>query len=66
MVALIEDSMPGRMKYVTKREVPHETPTVLKRFETVGDTPFRELDSKALVHDELNVVFKVLFYLQKV
>ena len=40
MVSLIEDSMPGKLRYVTKRNSRDDTATV---------TPFKEIDAKAKV-----------------
>ena len=48
MIGLVEDSLPGRMKFVTKRGS-FDTPAHSTRYETCHDTPFLELDSKAQV-----------------
>ena len=48
MIGLVEDSLPGRMKFVTKRGS-FETPSHSTRYETCHDTPFIEIDSKAKV-----------------
>ena len=47
MIGLEEDSLPGKMKFVTKRGF--DTPAHTTRYESCHDTPFLELDSKAKV-----------------
>ena len=48
MIGLVEDSLPGRMKFVTKRGS-FETPSHSTRYEMCHDTPFLDIDSKAKV-----------------
>ncbi|KAL5269077.1 hypothetical protein ACHWQZ_G002792 [Mnemiopsis leidyi] len=59
MIGLVEDSLPGRMKFVTKRGS-FETPSHSTRYEMCHDTPFLDIDSKAKDQDTRSSVIKQL------
>ena len=58
MIGLVEDSLPGKMKFVTKRGS-FDTPAHSTRYEPCHDTPFIDLDSKAEV--KLGITIHYIF-----
>ena len=59
MIGSVEDSLPGKMKFVTKRGF--DTPAHTTRYESCHDTPFLELDSKAKVGRKLDYLRIYIF-----